>query len=69
MRYALGPMPYALCPIVPHVTEKGYIDVPYCEVFLNIHWCPQQQKNRYRYAIAMWDTTFPSNRIVRYGLS
>jgi len=24
---------------------------------------------RYRYAIAMWDTTFPSNRIVRYELS
>ncbi|WP_445175108.1 hypothetical protein [Microcoleus sp.] len=24
VRYALCPMPYALCPIVPHVTEKGY---------------------------------------------
>jgi hypothetical protein len=28
-----------------------------------------KKTNRYRYAIAMWDTTFPSNRIVRYGLS
>ncbi len=31
MPYALCPMPYALCPmpvgqIVPHVTEKGYIN-------------------------------------------
>jgi hypothetical protein len=25
MPYALCPMPYALCQIVPHVTEKGYI--------------------------------------------
>ena len=24
VRYALCPMPYALCLIVPHVTEKGY---------------------------------------------
>jgi hypothetical protein len=24
MPYALCPMPYALCQIVPHVTEKGY---------------------------------------------
>ena len=28
-----------------------------------------KKTNRYPYAIAMWDTTFPSNRIVRYGLS
>jgi len=27
MPYALCPMPYALCQIVPHVTEKGYIDL------------------------------------------
>ena len=26
MPYALCPMPYALCQIVPHVTEKGYRD-------------------------------------------
>jgi hypothetical protein len=25
MPYALCPMPYAQYPIVPHVTEKGYI--------------------------------------------
>ena len=24
VRYALCPMPYALCPIVPHLSEKGY---------------------------------------------
>jgi hypothetical protein len=23
--YALCPMPYALCPVVPHVSEKGYM--------------------------------------------
>jgi len=28
VRYALCPMPYALFPIVPHVTEKGYISFP-----------------------------------------
>jgi hypothetical protein len=27
MPYALCPMPYALCQIVPHVTEKGYINL------------------------------------------
>src|SRR4028118_1944324 len=26
MPYALCPMPYALCQIVPHITEKGYIE-------------------------------------------
>jgi len=26
MPYALCPMPYALCQIVPDVTEKGYTD-------------------------------------------
>ena len=25
VRYALCPMPYALCPVVPHLSEKGYI--------------------------------------------
>ncbi len=25
MPYALCPMPYALCRIVPHLSEKGYI--------------------------------------------
>ncbi|MGB7713190.1 MAG: hypothetical protein WBL95_27245 [Microcoleus sp.] len=25
--YALCPMPHALCPVVPHLSEKGYI---YC---------------------------------------
>jgi hypothetical protein len=24
VRYALCPMPYALCPVVPHLSEKGY---------------------------------------------
>jgi len=24
MRYALCAMPYALCPVVPHLSEKGY---------------------------------------------
>ena len=28
-----------------------------------------KKTNRYPYAIAMWDTTSPSKRIVRYGLS
>ena len=31
VRYALCPMPYALCPLIKrarHVTEKGYISVP-----------------------------------------
>ncbi|MGB7709494.1 MAG: hypothetical protein WBL95_08135 [Microcoleus sp.] len=23
--YALCPMPHALCPVVPHLSEKGYI--------------------------------------------
>jgi hypothetical protein len=23
--YALCPMPYALCPVVPHLSEKGYM--------------------------------------------
>jgi hypothetical protein len=27
VRYALCPMPYALCPIVPHLSEKGYINI------------------------------------------
>ena len=26
MPYALCPMPYALCRIVPHLSEKGYIE-------------------------------------------
>lgn len=49
----------------------AYIDVPYSEVFLNVHWCHQPQNK----ALSLcdrnvgWDTTFPSNRIVRYGLS
>jgi hypothetical protein len=29
MPYALCPMPYALCQIVPHVSEKGYITTLY----------------------------------------
>jgi len=46
------------------------IDVPYSAgVGLNVRWCPQQKTNSDRYAIAMWETTFPSKRIVRYGLS
>jgi hypothetical protein len=46
-------------------------DVPYSEVFLNVHWCPQQ-KNK---SLSLCDrnvgrnTTFPSKGIVRYGLS
>ena len=35
------------------------IDVPYSEVFLNVHWSPQKKTNRYRYAIAMWDRIPP----------
>ncbi|MGB7708564.1 MAG: hypothetical protein WBL95_03280 [Microcoleus sp.] len=26
--YALCPMPHALCPVVPHLSEKGYISIP-----------------------------------------
>ena len=27
VRYALCPMPYALCPVVPHLSEKGYMSL------------------------------------------
>jgi hypothetical protein len=47
------------------------IDVPYPEVFLNLHWCPQQNNKSLSLCDRNvgWDTTFPSNRSVRYGLS
>ena len=47
------------------------IDEPYSEVFLKIRWCPQQPNK----VLSLCDrkvgrdTTFPSKRIVRYGLS
>ncbi|MGB7708991.1 MAG: hypothetical protein WBL95_05515 [Microcoleus sp.] len=29
--YALCPMPHALCPVVPHLSEKGYTFKEYLE--------------------------------------
>ena len=33
VRYALCTMPYALCPVVPHLSEKGYTYIAPNELF------------------------------------
>jgi hypothetical protein len=36
--YALCPMPYALCPVVPHLSEKGYTFIIFISPLLSIDY-------------------------------